>query len=111
MAKIVLKQDGKSFTIITHEYSKWHLPCLGEDGELYCLFNRIADWLGIIRDDMDFLDKEQKLCIKTQYEVMHNEKPKESQTIPNWDKEIFDRVEGLEEYIEEWKKKHNKEWK
>lgn len=110
MAKIVLQQDGKSFTIITHEYSKWHLPCLGEDGELYCLFNRIADGLGIIRDDMDFLDKEQKLCIKTQYEVMHHTKPEGVEPIPNWDKEIFDIVEGFGEYVEEWKKKHNQEW-
>ena len=110
MAKIVLKQDGKSFTIITHERSKFLLPCLGEDGQFYCLFDRIADGLGIIRDDMDFLDKEQRLCIKTQYEVLHHEKPEESQTIPNWDKEIFDRVEGLEEYIEEWKKKYNQGW-
>lgn len=110
MAKIVLQQEGKSFTIITHEYSKWYLPCLGEDGAFYCLFDRIADGLGIIRDDMDWIDVQQKLCIKLQYKVQHHEEPKESQTVPNWDKEIFDRVEGLEEYIEEWKKKHNQEW-
>lgn len=110
MAKIVLQQDGKSFTIITHELNRFWLPCLGEDGELYCLFNRIADGLGIIRDDMDFLDREKKLCIKTQYEVIHHKKPEGIESITNWDKEIFDRVEGLEEYIEEWKKKHNQEW-
>lgn len=110
MAKITLHQGDKSFTIITHEHSRFWLPCLGEDGQLYCLFDRIADGLGIIRDDMDFLDKEQRLCIHLQYKVMHHEEPKESQQIPNWDKEIFDRVEGLCEYIEEWKKKCNKEW-
>lgn len=110
MAKIVLKQEGKTFTIITHERSMFWLPCLGEDGELYCLFDRIADGLGIIRDDMDFLDKEQGLCIKNQYEVLHHKEQEESQTIPNWDKEIFDRVQGLNEYIEEWEKKHNQEW-
>ena len=110
MAKIVLQQDGKSFTIITHEYSKWHLPCLGEDGELYCLFQARPNEFGDFRTDMDFLDKEQKLCIKTQYEVMHHKEPEGIKPILNWVKEIFDRVEGFEEYIEEWKKKHNQEW-
>ena len=71
---------------------------------------QVADWLGIIRDDMDWLDVQQKLCVKLQYKVLHHKEPEESQTIPNWDKEIFDRVEGLNEYIEEWKKKYNQEW-
>ena len=110
MAKIVLQQDGKSFTIITHEIISFGMPCLGEDGAFYCLFYRITDGLGIIRDDMDWLDVQQNLCVKLQYTVLHHEEPEESQTVPNWDKEIFDRVEGLEEYIEEWKKKHSREW-
>ena len=110
MAKIVLQQDGKSFTIITHEQSKFWLPCLGEDGQVYCLFEARPNEFWNFRTDMDILDKEQNLCIKTRYEVQHHKAPEEDLTIPNWDKEIFDRVEGLEEYIEEWKKKYNQEW-
>lgn len=110
MAKIVLRQDGKSFTIITNKLSRFWLPCLGEDGQLYCLFDNIYTWGDTPRNDMDFLDEEQHLCIKSLYEVQYHEEPKESQQITNWDKEIFDRVEEMHEYIEEWKKKHNQEW-
>jgi hypothetical protein len=106
MAKIVLKQGNKSFTIITHEQSKFYLPCLGEDGQLYWLFNLS----GVIRDDMDFLDEKQGLCVQSQYKMQHHKEPLNSQIVSHWDKAIFDNVNSLEEYIRVWKKKNNKEW-
>lgn len=110
MAKITLHQGDKSFTIITHELSRFYLPCLGQDGQLYCLFNSITDLLGVIRDDADFLDEKQGLCVKSQYKVQYHKEPQNSQIISHWDKAIFDNVNSLEEYIRVWRDKNNKEW-
>lgn len=110
MAKITLHENSKSFTVITFNCSKFHLPCLGEDGCLYCLFSRIVDGLGVIRDDMDFLDEKQKLCVKLQDKVIHRNMDIEYIPIPNWDKAIFDKVDSFEEYIQVWEDKNNKRW-
>lgn len=110
MAKIVLKHGDKTFTIITHETSMFWLPCLGEDGQLYCISDRIYSWDNTPRNDMDFLDEKQRLCIKNQDKVMFHTENVEYNLIPNWDKEIFNKVNGMKEYIKEWEAKHKKKW-